>query len=124
MRSWRTMKFTLWNDLAQPRRGTHGESLAAVFSARCPNHDTANEDAASLIPFGDDAAILMVADGVGRFRAGELASKIAIEVSRNGNELRRGMTAMVLSFAGTMPSREQAARGLRQPFWSVEHASN
>lgn len=68
MRSWRIMKSALRNDLAQPRRVTHGKSLAAVFSARYPNHDIANED-----------AILMVADGVGGFRAGELAPKIASE---------------------------------------------
>jgi PPM family protein phosphatase len=55
------------------------DGTAAVISRRCPGKETPNEDAAAVVPFGDDAAVLIVADGVGGFAAGEQASKLAVE---------------------------------------------
>jgi serine/threonine protein phosphatase PrpC len=51
---------------------------AAVCSMCCPSKESPNEDAAALIPAGDAAAVLVVADGVGGERAGGLASEIAV----------------------------------------------
>jgi serine/threonine protein phosphatase PrpC len=51
---------------------------AAVFSARCPERESANEDAAAILSFGDDACVLMVADGMGGERAGDRASALAV----------------------------------------------
>jgi len=51
---------------------------AAVFSARCPGRDSANEDAAAILSFGPDACVLMVADGMGGERAGDRASALAV----------------------------------------------
>ena len=56
--------------------------VAAVYSARCPGKDTPNEDAAGLIPFDAHSGVLVVADGLGGFRAGELASKVAVQAVR------------------------------------------
>jgi len=51
----------------------------AVFSARSPDKETANEDAAAIIPTGPRSGILAVADGMGGLPAGEQASQLAIE---------------------------------------------
>jgi serine/threonine protein phosphatase PrpC len=57
--------------------------MASVFTTRCPGKETVNEDAAALLPFGEDAAVLVVADGLGGHMAGERASNLAIEKLRD-----------------------------------------
>lgn len=52
--------------------------LVAVISQRSPNKETANEDAAAVIPWGDEAAVLVVADGLGGAALGEEASALAV----------------------------------------------
>ena len=59
-----------------------GPGFAAVYSSRCPGKETANEDAAALIPCGDKACVLVVADGVGGARAGGEASSRAVKALR------------------------------------------
>lgn len=54
----------------------HG--TAAVYSTRSPDKQSPNEDAAVLIPFNDHAGVLAVADGLGGGRAGEQASRTAL----------------------------------------------
>lgn len=49
-----------------------------VYTTRSPQKETVNEDAAALIPYNHKSGILLVADGVGGERAGQEASKIAI----------------------------------------------
>jgi serine/threonine protein phosphatase PrpC len=62
----------------------HGEVFplvggnAAVFSAGCRDNHTPNEDAAAVIHVNGDAAILVVADGLGGSPGGERASCLAI----------------------------------------------
>jgi serine/threonine protein phosphatase PrpC len=51
---------------------------AAVYSTRCPGKETANEDAAAIIPFDGDSGVLVVADGMGGHAAGEIAAQTAI----------------------------------------------
>lgn len=53
---------------------------AAVFSRRSPDKASFNEDSAAIIHLGDDAAILMVADGVGGLPAGAQASYLVIDI--------------------------------------------
>ena len=50
----------------------------AVVSQRSPNKETANEDSAAVIPWGDNAAVLVVADGLGGAALGEEASALAV----------------------------------------------
>ncbi len=72
------------------------EGSAAVFSCRSPDKQTANEDAAALIPFDGQSGVLVVADGLGGSRAGEQASSLALsslqealaEAAANGADLR------------------------------------
>jgi len=52
--------------------------VAAVYSARSPDKQTRNEDAAAVVSAGSRAGILVVADGLGGERAGEQASRLAV----------------------------------------------
>lgn len=52
---------------------------AALFSAPSPDRTTPNEDAAALLPIGSQAAILVVADGVGGSRGGRQAAAITVQ---------------------------------------------
>lgn len=51
---------------------------AAVFTARSPFKETVNEDAMALIPLGEQAGVLMIADGLGGLPAGEVAARLAL----------------------------------------------
>lgn len=52
---------------------------AALYSAPSPDKTSVNEDAAAVIPFGDNSIILAVADGAGGHARGDAAARIAIE---------------------------------------------
>ncbi len=66
-------------DMSDPEVHRVGGGQAAVFSARCPGKESANEDAAAILSFGDNACVLLVADGVGGERAGKEAATLAIQ---------------------------------------------
>jgi serine/threonine protein phosphatase PrpC len=66
-------------DMAEGALFRIGPGLAAVYSSRCPGKETVNEDAAALIPCGENACVLVVADGVGGGRAGGEASSRAVK---------------------------------------------
>ena len=54
-----------------------GGSLVA-FSSPAPDKETPNEDAVAAIPYGPDAAVLIIADGAGGLPAGRRASRLAV----------------------------------------------
>lgn len=54
-----------------------GGSLVA-FTCRSPDKETENEDSIAAIPYGADAVVLVVADGVGGLPGGRRASQTAI----------------------------------------------
>ncbi len=54
-----------------------GGSLVA-FSCPAPDKETPNEDAVAAIPYGSDAAVLIIADGAGGLPAGRRASRLAV----------------------------------------------
>ncbi|NNL54844.1 MAG: SpoIIE family protein phosphatase [Woeseia sp.] len=65
-----------------------GGQLVA-YSCRAPDKDTDNEDAVAVIPYGDDAAVLVVADGAGGLPGGRRASQTAVtELARSLAESR------------------------------------
>lgn len=70
-------------DMDAPELLSAAGGTACVLSVRCPDKPTPNEDAAAIVPVGDDAAVLLVADGLGGAAAGEQASRLAIETLRD-----------------------------------------
>ncbi len=52
---------------------------AAVFSRRCPDKETPNEDAAAFVACESGSGVLAVADGFGGQPAGEQAARLALE---------------------------------------------
>ncbi|MDH3584481.1 MAG: serine/threonine-protein phosphatase [Phycisphaerae bacterium] len=83
----------------------------SVFSARAPEKESANEDAAGLILFSDHAAVLVVADGMGGGRAGEEASAAAVTEVRGA--VRRAAAAGDLLRTGIINGFEAANRAVR-----------
>ena len=71
----------LWVDasMAEPEHLPLAGGTAAVFSARGPDKDGANEDAAAVVEVGEDLAVLLVADGLGGQPAGQTASEAALK---------------------------------------------
>ncbi|MEZ6068962.1 MAG: PP2C family serine/threonine-protein phosphatase [Pirellulales bacterium] len=66
-----------------------------VYSSPCPGREGANEDAAALLPFGDDAAVLAVADGLGGSAAGEHASRVVIQSLQREVDKARGTDTLL-----------------------------
>ncbi|QNN23463.1 serine/threonine-protein phosphatase [Planctomycetales bacterium ZRK34] len=59
---------------------------AVIYSHVSPDKDTPNEDAAAIIPYDAGSAVLVVADGLGGQRAGDVASNAAIGALRDALE--------------------------------------
>jgi serine/threonine protein phosphatase PrpC len=66
-------------EMTEPELIALAGGQACVFSSRCPGKPTPNEDAALLMPAGETAALLAVADGMGGESHGEIASRLAVE---------------------------------------------
>lgn len=69
-------------DMGSPRIMPFAEGRAAVFSARAPDKQGANQDAAGLLALDVERGILVVADGLGGQPGGDSASKIALRCLR------------------------------------------
>jgi serine/threonine protein phosphatase PrpC len=65
-------------DMPEVVLASAGEGTVGVFTARSPEKATVNEDAAIVVSLGADSGVVAIADGVGGFRAGEQASRIAL----------------------------------------------
>lgn len=63
--------------LTEPVFFAGGEAIAC--SERCPDETRVNQDAVAVLPVGDTAGLLLVADGMGGGRAGEVAARIAVQ---------------------------------------------
>ncbi|MCH6549011.1 MAG: protein phosphatase 2C domain-containing protein [Proteobacteria bacterium] len=70
-----------------------GGSIVA-YTDRSPDKETENEDTVAAIPYGDDAVVLAVADGVGALPAGRRASQTAI--TKLAETLQAAMTETML----------------------------
>lgn len=66
-------------DMAAPVEISLGMGTAVVISMTAPDKTTPNEDTAAIFRIGDDAAILVLADGAGGTRGGGQASTIVLE---------------------------------------------
>jgi len=59
-------------------QGTIGGGECVAYTCRSPDKTTPNEDTVAVIPFGPQAAVLIVADGAGGLPAGKKASLTAV----------------------------------------------
>jgi serine/threonine protein phosphatase PrpC len=59
-------------------RATVGGGEVAAYTCRAPDKNTENEDTVAVIPYGPEAAVLVVADGAGGLPAGKRASATAV----------------------------------------------
>ena len=83
-------------DLDDCEMGLVGNGVAAVYTAKSPQRESANEDAAALLPFSAGSGVLVIADGVGGLPAGGTASAVAVrsiesslrEAAKEGSDLR------------------------------------
>ncbi len=71
-------RFLQGADMSEVELAPFAGGELAWFSARCPERDSANQDAAALLPFGSAAAVLVVADGAGGGRSGARAAGLAV----------------------------------------------
>ena len=55
-----------------------GGGILVAYTCRSPDKETENEDTVAVIPYGPDAAVLVVADGAGGLPMGRQASRIAV----------------------------------------------
>ncbi len=56
-----------------------GGGIVIAYTCRSPDKETENEDTVAVIPWGPQAAVLVVADGAGGLPAGKAASLIAVQ---------------------------------------------
>ncbi len=77
-------------DMEEPEIVAAAGGRALVFSTRCPEKPSVNEDAAAIICFGETSAVLVVADGLGGSAAGEKAARLATESIEAAIEEARG----------------------------------
>lgn len=77
-------------DMDVPEQMPVAGGRASVYSARCPDKETPNEDAAAVIAFSPETAVLVVADGMGGCPAGDQASRLAVESVCTAVEAMRG----------------------------------
>ena len=73
------VRFFLEADLPEAEVQPMAAGVVAVFTARCPDKETPNEDAAALIACGPASGVLAVADGFGGQPAGEQAARVALQ---------------------------------------------
>lgn len=66
-------------DMVEPQTMPFAGGFVSVFSARCPDKPTPNEDAAGIVLFHETAAALVIADGLGGTPEGEKAARLATE---------------------------------------------
>lgn len=73
-------QFFLQHDSDAPETHQLGGTEVVVYSRRSPIKETVNEDAAAIIPVGNQSFVLVVADGVGGYRGGEEASNLTLQL--------------------------------------------
>ena len=102
----------LGRDMAEAELRDLARGQVALYSARSPDKDSENEDAAAVIPLADGAVVLAVADGVGGGREGERAARLSVRAL--ASSLRRAEESETLRSAilDGVEQAQQAVLGL------------
>lgn len=82
-------------ETADHRRLRVGGGELVAFTQRSPDKDTENEDTVGIIPWGPQAAVLVVADGAGGLPAGKRASLTAVSTLANSLQVALEKTTLL-----------------------------
>lgn len=96
-------------------RASVGGGRFVAYSCRSPDKDTENEDTVAVIPYGPQAAVLVVADGAGGLPAGKRASLAAVTSL---------IDSMYNSMAETMLLRTAVLNGIEDANLAVKNLAN
>ncbi len=72
-----------------------GGGWLVAFTARAPDKQTENEDTVAIIPWGPEAAVLVVADGAGGLPAGKRASLMAVTALKDSLQVALEKTTLL-----------------------------
>lgn len=89
-----------------------GGGDALLYTSRAPDKNTVNEDTVAVIPYGPQAAVLVVADGAGGLPAGKRASLTAVQ-SLN-DSLQRSMAETMLLRTAILDGIEAANEAVKE----------
>ena len=96
-----TSTFYLSTDLTESVEHPIAHGTAVIFTARNPEREGPNEDAAAIIPAGHGRGVLVLADGAGGYSHGEEASRLAVEAIeasvRNRDNTEEEMRTAILN---------------------------
>lgn len=88
-----------------------GEVLA--YTGRAPDKESENQDTVGIIPYGPDAAVLVVADGAGGLPAGRRASQTAVAALDQSLQVAESKTMMLrTAILDGIESANEAVLGL------------
>ncbi len=87
-----------------------GGGIVIAHSDRSPDQETENEDTVAAFPYGPDAAVLVVADGVGGLPGGKRASETAVAIL--AESLRVTMTETMLLRTAILDGIEAANKSV------------
>lgn len=92
-----------------------GGGSVIAYTCRSPDKDTENEDTVAVIPYGPQAAVLVVADGAGGLPAGKRASVTAVAAL---------IESMQIAMSETMLLRTAILDGIESANAAVQKLSN
>lgn len=98
------------NPTAETRVVDIGGGRMVAYTCRSPDKETDNEDTVAAIPYGPDAAVLVVADGAGGLPAGRRASRTA--VARLEASLQTAMSETMLLRTAILNGIDEANRAV------------
>jgi serine/threonine protein phosphatase PrpC len=90
-----------------------GGGKVVAYTGRSPDKDTENQDTVGIIPYGPDAAVLVVADGAGGLPAGRRASQTAVETLNQSLQVAASKTMLLrTAILNGIESANDAVRNL------------
>ena len=98
-----------------------GGGEVVAYSSPSPDRTTENEDAVAVIPYGPQAAVLVVADGAGGLPAGRLASQTAVStlirhLEKSGEDTIMLRTAILDGIEAANDAVQKLANGAATTF--------